>query len=75
MEKYSISLLKRGSGEILNELHDGPVIITHSHRKDMVLVMRDHYEHLQEQANKVVNRGGRGSAKIVPELRAEFNGG
>jgi len=52
MKAFSISLLKRGSSEILNELHEGPVVITHSHRKDMVLVMRDHYEHLQERASK-----------------------
>jgi PHD/YefM family antitoxin component YafN of YafNO toxin-antitoxin module len=52
MEQYSISLLKRGSSEILNDLHKGPVLITHSHRKRMVLLLEDHYDHLQEQAAK-----------------------
>jgi len=71
MDSYTVDQLRRSSTPIFNKLSNGPVQIVHRDRPTMILVLKDHYEHLQERAGKVALRGGRGSAKIVPELRAD----
>ena len=53
MKTFPIDDMRRKSGEILNNvLIDKAVGITHRDRPPMILVLKDHYEHLQERAAK-----------------------
>ncbi len=52
METFTIEKLKRNPNTVLEEVRNGPVKITHRDRPDIVLVLREHYEHLEERAEK-----------------------
>lgn len=52
METFTIEKLKRNPNVVLDEVRERAVQITHRDRKTMVLVLEDHYEHLQERAAK-----------------------
>lgn len=50
MKTFTIEKLKRNPNAVLEEVRDGAVQITHRDRRNLILVMQDHYEHLQERA-------------------------
>ena len=52
MKTFTIERLKRNPNVVLDEAREGAVQITHRDRKNLILVMQDHYEHLQERAAK-----------------------
>ena len=53
MNKHTIDDLRRKSSLVLNDvMMSGSVEVTHRDRPKMVLVLKDHYEHLQERAAK-----------------------
>lgn len=72
MREFKTAQLRNDTSTVFNEVMlNKSASIIHRDRPEMVLVLRDHYDHLQERAGEIVRRGGRGSAKIVPELRAD----
>lgn len=52
MKTFTIEKLKRNPNAVLDEVREGAVEITHRDRQNLVLIMRDHYEHLRERASK-----------------------
>ena len=52
MKTFTIERLKRNPNAVLDEAREGAVQITHRDRQNLILVMQDHYEHLQERAAK-----------------------
>lgn len=57
MKTFTIEKLKRNPNVVLDEARDGAVQITHRDRKNLILVMEDHYEHLQARAAKNGSEG------------------
>lgn len=52
MELFTIEKLKRNPNTVLEAVRGGPVEISHRDRPPMILILREHLEHLQERAEK-----------------------
>ena len=52
MQSFTIVKLKANPNTVLDEVRSGAVEITHKNRPTMVLVLKAHYEHLQDRAEK-----------------------
>lgn len=52
MKTFTIEKLKRNPNAVLDEVREGAVEITHRDRQNLVLIMRDHYDHLRERAEQ-----------------------
>lgn len=53
MKEFKVAQLRSGTPELYNEVMiNKAVILKHQHRPTMVLVLKDHYDHLRERASK-----------------------
>ena len=58
MQTFTGKDLRKNSAGIFNAVQaEKSAVLTHRDRPTMVLVLKDHYEHLQERAQK--NEGGK----------------
>ena len=74
MMTFTIEKLKRKPNSVLDEVREGAVEISHRDRPPMMLVLKNHYEHLQYRAEQKEAGENGSSCMSFPDWMAAKNG-